>query len=278
MAGRASKLRASTIQNAPGACPRVFAAVLSSFLTSVLLLAGTAHSADKPASIPTLDRPTPAIVIGFVGGFVHSNDTRHSEVQLAQKLRAHYTDRAHIEMFENRQWQQARQAILKWLDADADGNLSDAEKRGARIILYGHSWGASAVIALARELQQENIPVLLTVQVDSIAKRGQDDGVVPANVAQAVNFYQTQGLLHGRTQIIAADPARTEILGDFRFDYKNQPAACHDYPWLNRHLFKGHTAIECDPRVWSQVEALINTHFSSANQQVPTETALQISK
>ncbi|MBZ5571488.1 MAG: hypothetical protein LAO09_06375 [Acidobacteriia bacterium] len=228
-----------------------------------------AHSAEKTSeAIASASGSSPAIVVGFVGGFVRPDDVRHAEVQLAQKLRTTYADRMHAEVFDNRHRKDAHRVILKWLDIDADGDLSDAEKSTARIILYGHSWGAAAAISLARELQRENIPVLLTVQVDSIAKIGQNDRVVPANVAKAVNFYQPRGLLHGRSKIVAADPTRTEILGEFRLEYKKAPAECREYPWLDRHLFKGHTAIECDPQVWLQIGNLIDTSLSSGNTQL----------
>jgi predicted transcriptional regulator len=206
------------------------------------------------------------IVIGFVGGFVRHDDLRHSEVQLAQKLQATHPEHLRVAMFQNWHRKAAHQTILQWLDTGQDGHLTDEEKRGAHIILFGHSWGGAAVISLARELQQEKIPVLLTIQVDSIAKPGHDDRVVPANVTYAVNFYQTRGLLHGRARITAADPAQTKILGDFSQDYTKPPAECSQYPWLTRHIFPGHTAIECDPQVWSQIEDLID-NYSSAEQR-----------
>jgi len=239
-------------------------------LLSILIIslsAGNAHSADKAVQpvASAASSASPMIVVGFVGGFVRHDDLRHAEVQLAQRLRAAHPDHLCIATFENWHRKAAHRAILRWLDADEDGRLSDAEKRSARIVLFGHSWGGAAVISLARELQREGIPVLLTVQVDSIAKPGQDDRVVPANVARAVNFYQTRGLLHGRRRITAADPAQTEILGDFFFDYKETPAECSQYPWLTRHLFPGHTSIECDPQVWSQIEGLIDK-YSFAEQ------------
>jgi hypothetical protein len=59
---------------------------------------------------------------------------------------------------------------LHWLDTDGDGVLTADEKRQALIIIYGHSWTASVVVALARELGYRNIPVLLTIQVDSVGK------------------------------------------------------------------------------------------------------------
>jgi hypothetical protein len=243
-----------------GACSR-HGTIVWVLLILINLSAQAAHSADaeaQPAS--RSNASSPVIVIGFVGGFVHHDDLRHSEVQLAQKLQVMHPENLRVAMFQNWHREAAYRTILQWLDTGQDGRLTDEEKRGAHIILFGHSWGAAAVISLSRELQRQGIPVLLTIQVDSIAKPGQDDRVVPANVAYAVNFYQTRGLLHGRSRITAADPAETEILGDYFRDYNKPPAECSKYPWLTRHLFSGHTAIECDPQVWSQVEVLIDKY------------------
>jgi hypothetical protein len=113
----------------------------------------------------------------------------------------------------------------------------------------------------AHELEREGIPVVLTIQVDSVRKNGEDDSGIPGNVVEGVNFYQTKGLIHGRTAITAADPSRTTILGNVEFKYEKKPAACRAYPWYDRILFKSHTAIECDPRVWSQVQSLIETRL-----------------
>ena len=228
---------------------------------------GTAFSATATKPVSSATTANSAIVIGFVGGFVHRNDTRHAEVQLAEKLRTGYSDRAHVSIFENRHRDDAYNAVMKWLDSDGNGGISDSERRQARIILYGHSWGASAVVALARELQKQQIPVLLTIQVDSITKPGEDDRIIPANVVRAVNFYQAGGVLHGIAEIIPADPMRTQILGDYRFDYKKQPEPCSAYPWFARHFLKGHIAIECDPNVWSRVETLIGEYLLPAQSQ-----------
>jgi hypothetical protein len=81
--------------------------------------------------------------------------------------------------------------------------------------------------------------------------------VIPANVAQAVNFYQPDGILHGRQQIRAADPARTQILGNFRFDYETTPVDCSEFPWFARLFERTHIEIENDPRVWNRVDSLI---------------------
>jgi hypothetical protein len=199
------------------------------------------------------------IVIGFVGGFVHHNDTVHQEVQLANHLSKDYGPGAEVRIFENHSGRQAYNEVIRLLDSNHDGNLSAEEKRAARIVLYGHSWGASEALALARTLQKESVNVLLTIQVDSISKPGKDDKLIPANVAEAVNFYQLDGILHGQSLIVAADPSHTKILGNFQFNYKTNPVNCDGYPWYARLFMKPHIEIESDPKVWNQVESLIRS-------------------
>jgi hypothetical protein len=199
------------------------------------------------------------IVIGFVGGYVRHDDLVHSGVQLAAHLREDYPSGVYVNTFENHQGEKAHREVLRLLDTDHDGALSADEKHNARVVIYGHSWGGSETVALANELNRDGIPVLLTIQVDSVAKSGEDDSVIPPNVAQAINFYQSEGLLHGRPAIRAADPARTRILGNFRQDYAAKPIRCDAYPWWDRIFMKSHIEIECDPRVWKQVETLIRS-------------------
>ena len=210
------------------------------------------------------------MVIGFVGGFVKHNNLVHSTVQVVDHLRNEYPAGVYIQAFENRRREKAYQEIFERLDLNHDRVLSTEEKQNARIIIFGHSWGASEAVTLARKLERDGIPVLLTIQVDSVSKLGQNDGVIPANVEQAVNFYQPDGVVHGRSRIRAADPARTEIVGNYRFDYKANPISCDGYPWFDRILVRSHTEIECDPKVWSQVESLI---YSKLSPQTPNRAA-----
>ena len=203
----------------------------------------------------------PLIVIGFVGGFVRRDNVIHQEVQLAEHLRKDFPGSMEVRVFANHLGHQAHREILRLLDTNRDGALSADERLKARIILYGHSWGAAESVSMARTLQRDGVPVLLTIQVDSVSKPGADDRFIPANVAQAANFYQLNGLLHGRRQILAADPAHTTILGNFQFDYKARPINCDGYPWYARMFMKSHIEIESDPDVWSRVEALIRSEF-----------------
>jgi hypothetical protein len=185
----------------------------------------------------------------------------HSAVQVAAHLRQNYPSGVYVKVLENHRREDAHAEIVRFLDTDHNRSLSTEEKKNAHVILYGHSWGASEVVMLARELEKEGIPILLTVQVDSVSKPGENDTVIPANVAEAANFYQLNGLLHGEPTIRAADPSRTRIIGNFRSDYKTNPIDCKEYPWYDRFFMKSHTEIECDPRVWTQVESLIHSRL-----------------
>jgi len=221
-----------------------------------------------PAAEPTQPKKPPVIVIGFVGGFVKHDNAVHSEVQLADRLRQDYPSGVQVQVFENHRREKAHEEILRSLDTNNDGSLSAEEKQQAHIIIYGHSWGASETVTLARELEKDGIPVLLTIQVDSISKSRQNDMLIPANVSQAANFYQPDGFLRGRSEIRPANAARTQIIGNFRFDYKTLPISCPLYPWFDRFFMKSHVEIECDPRVWNQVESLIRAKLPSSSGTV----------
>lgn len=214
---------------------------------------------EKPAS------PSPAIVIGFVGGFVGHDNQHHGPVQLANRIRPELTEDTYVRIFENRRRRSAYHAILKLLDTNRDGVLSTDEKAGARIVLFGQSWGASAALLLARDLRREGVPVLLTVQVDSVAKLWQQDSVIPDNVAAAVNFYQPHGIIHGQSHITAADPTKTAILGNYLTDYKKTPVQCPQASWFDRVVTPGHMQSECDPLLWSQIENMVRQRLSPLN-------------
>lgn len=232
---------------------RSLAAIFATFALAapVLMAADGAVSSRSPVAPPSY------VVIGFAGGFVRHDDLHHGPVKLAQRIRQNLPKNASIQVFENRHRRAAYKSVLQLLDTNHDGVLSDQEKAQARIILFGHSWGASAVVMLARELDRAGIPVLLTVQVDSVAKPWQTDKVIPDNVAAAVNFYQPHGFVHGRSQIVAADESKTQILGNYRFDYRKEPVQCEGGSWFQRNFSRSHLQSQCDPRLWLQVETLV---------------------
>lgn len=203
------------------------------------------------------------IVIGFVGGFARHDDKKHPEVQFAAYLRERYRSRINAEVFGNHHGRKALRHVLRLLDRDGNGNLSVDEKEQAGIVLYGHSWGAAETVVFARELEKKGIPVLLTIQVDSVRKPGRDDSTIPPNVTEAINLYQSRGPIHGRTQILAADPDRTTIIGNLHLIYRDSSINCDNYPWYARTFNRPHHEIENDPRVWNLAASLIETAFTT---------------
>jgi len=222
---------------------------------------------DGKLSTETEEAKPPVIVMGFMGGFVGHDNMAHSPAQIAARLRDGNPGGVYVKVFENHRREDAHREILNLLDTHHDGNISAEEKQQARIIIYGVSWGGSEAVALAKELDREGIPVLLTVQVDSVAKMGQNDQMIPANVREAANFYQADGLLRGQPKIQAADATRTKILGNYRMEYKTKSVACHQYPWYDKLFVRYHTEIECDPAVWNQVESLIREKLPAAEER-----------
>lgn len=220
--------------------------------------------ATQPSAWVSSSPHSRVIVVGLLGGFVHRDDPQHPEVRFVRELRQEYPAGTYFALFENGHLQEAYRSILGELKIDDRNRVSETPVT-ARIILFGHSWGASAVVRLAQKLNRAEIPVALTIQVDSVTKPFSNDSVIPANVSAAVNFYQTHGLVRGRSKIVAADGARTRIIGNFRREYQTEPAACRNFSWYSRVFTKSHIEIECDPDLWLEIKALLQLYL-------PTET------
>src|SRR3990172_7442766 len=134
---------------------------------------------------PTPLPPDQYLVIGFLGGRQPRNNAKEGTRRLALKLRATNLPGVHVETVENARRPLALELIRNAFDRNQDGRLDEAERRQVRLILYGQSFGGAAVVKLARELHALDIPVLLTVQVDSV---GREDAEIPANVQAAANL------------------------------------------------------------------------------------------
>jgi hypothetical protein len=209
------------------------------------------------------------IILGFVGGFVSQEDAKHPEVQFAAYLHDRYPLIEAV-VFGNHHGKKALHEVVRMLDSDGDGILTTNEKRESTIIIYGHSWGAAETVTFAHALGQMGIPVALTIQIDTIAKPGSKGAIIPANVTNAINFYQSKGPLHGRPEIVAADPKQTTILGNILMTYEDRPIDCANYTWYARVFNKPHHEIENDFRVWDRAASLIDSNLSETTLSVQT--------
>ena len=195
------------------------------------------------------------LVIGFLGGRDHWNDERRYVRKLALKLRTMNLAGVHVETVENKERLLAILLIRNALDRNRNGQLDADERASAHLILYGQSFGGAAVVKAARELKEMHVPVLLTIQIDSV---GRGDAVIPSNVAQAANLFQRNGLIiRGEPRIRAEDPQKTTIIGNFEFDYRKKKVDLSGVPWHKKLFRTAHAKMEHDPDVWTKVEELI---------------------
>ena len=195
------------------------------------------------------------LVIGFLGGRMKWDSPREGVRKLALELRAMNRQNLHLETVENVRRELALQLVERAFDSNKDGKLSDTEKQAARIILYGQSFGGAAVVKFSNQLNRLNIPVLLTIQIDSV---GRNDGVIPDNVRSAANLFQRNGkIIRGEPSIRAQNPEKTKIIGNFQFDYSNRNIDLSDVPWHKKLLRADHSRMNLDPAVWSRVRDLI---------------------
>ena len=204
---------------------------------------------------PTPLPPDQYLVIGFLGGRQPWNNAKEGTRRLALKLRATNLPGVHVETVENARRPLALELIRNAFDRNQDGRLDEAERQRVRLILYGQSFGGAAVVKLARELHALDIPVLLTVQIDSV---GREDAEIPANVQAAANLFQHDGrLIRGEAEIRAEDLQKTKILGNFRFSYQDKQVDMSDVTWHKRIFRDAHAKMDRDTEVWTQVEELI---------------------
>ena len=227
-------------------------------LAAVLFCATACAQRYSDLTVPTPIPPGSTLVIGFLGGYERWNDEHRSVRRLVLKLRQR--NGVFAESISNHNQRVALKLIRRALDTNGNGKLDAGEKARARIILFGQSWGGGATLDVAQKLDRLGVPVLLTVQVDSVGLR---DGVVPANVKAAVNFYQHDPLtIEGRSKIRAADSSKTAILGNFEESYIGRSVDKTNSSWARSTLGGSHAKMELDPEVWDRVEQYIDDAIS----------------
>ncbi|MFN0106063.1 MAG: hypothetical protein ACKV2U_28735 [Bryobacteraceae bacterium] len=202
-----------------------------------------------------LARPAPEgarIAIGFLGAFDKWDDPNRSVRKLTLRLRERGWQ---AESFSHLNLRTAKKAVVQALDRNGNSKIDPGEAASARVVIYGQSMGGAATVKLANFLHGKHVPVLLTVQVDSVGVR---DGLIPGNVKASANFYQKHRFtVRGEDTIKAADPARTRILGNFEYEYPWWNIYSWPESWQRRIFVGAHGRMEVDPVLWTRVETLI---------------------
>lgn len=211
-----------------------------------------AHMEDLrvPETVP----PAACVVVGFLGGHDARDDATKGVRQLALRLR----EPGHIytETFSNQSRKLAEAYLFAILDRNGDGTIGIDERR--TLVVYGQSYGGAAVVKFAWRLAHLQVPIHLTVQIDSV---GTDDARIPPNVTFAANLYQKNGwIIAGENPIRPVDPSRTGILGNWLFDYDSPPGSeinIDDLSFWKKLMRVAHAKMDRDPRVWKLTEGVI---------------------
>ena len=224
-------------------------------MTAAACLACGGASRPGPASPPAIP-PGSCLVVGFLGGNDRWDDPSKGVRRLALELRRE--PGLYVETFENRRVRRALGFVEAALDADRNGEVDREETGRASIVVYGQSLGGWATLVFARLLAGRDLPVRLTLQVDSV---GWDDADVPPNVRWAANLFQDEGaVIAGEHPIKPSDPRRTTVVGEWEFDYDRPPGngiAIDGLPWHKTFLRADHARMDLDPRVWSKAARLV---------------------
>ncbi len=197
------------------------------------------------------------LVVGFLGGRERWDDADKSVRKVALRLRSPEGS-VFAETFENQRREIAESFVMA--------------ASPARLVIYGQSFGGAAVLKFARTLEAHGIPILLTIQVDSV---GRGDAAVPRNVAYAANLYQSDGwFIRGEQPIHAVDPDSTTILGNWRFRYNEAPGSevsLEGVPIWKRLFRIPHAKMGRDDAVWTGVERLIRAACGRENLRIVAE-------
>jgi pimeloyl-ACP methyl ester carboxylesterase len=154
------------------------------------------------------------LYLGFVGGVEPPNNKYSGVVQLRDTLQgAAYSDVC-AKSFSPYVWPAGLSWLMKHFPSQPTHLTPEQLEPSPRVILVGHSMGGWAALAVARELRGRNIPVELTIQVDSV---GITDHTVPGNVKSAAIFHANDALMPLTTKHLRVeDPTHTKILADVK--------------------------------------------------------------
>jgi pimeloyl-ACP methyl ester carboxylesterase len=166
------------------------------------------------------------LYLGFVGALEPAGNTHSGVVQIRKTLQGKDYSDVCANSFSPYVWTDGRDWLLKHFPSHA-GPLSPAElEQAPKVILVGHSMGGWAMMSVARELRSRDIPVELTIQVDSV---GITDYTIPRNVKCAAIFHANDVLMFMTTKHVRLeDPDHTKMLEDVKVDGANHQSITRD--------------------------------------------------
>lgn len=156
------------------------------------------------------DQKCRIIYLGFVGALEPAHNKHSGVVQIGDLLQGKDFPDVCSKTYSPYVWGEGLHWLLTHFPSHS-GVLSDEELSLApRVILVGHSMGGWAMINVARKLNSRDIPVELTIQVDSV---GITDYTLPRNINYAAIFHARDVLMPLTTKKLRLeDPSHTKLL------------------------------------------------------------------
>jgi pimeloyl-ACP methyl ester carboxylesterase len=219
-------------------------------------VAARAAGTENPAATEN-DASCRIIYLGFVGALEPANNKYSGVVKIRETLRGKDFSDVCARSYSPYVWMDGRDWLLKHFPSHAGVLTADELQRSPKVILVGHSMGGWAMMSVARDLRSRDIPVELTIQVDSV---GITDYTVPRNVKSAAIFHARDILMFMTTkQLRREDPHYTKVVANVTVDGA------------------GHESITRDPRirelVMKQVETLRAAFVAQAIPAMPDHPA-----
>jgi hypothetical protein len=189
------------------------------------------------SAVPTANVISPAerdascriIYLGFVGALEPSQNKHSGVVQIGETLRGVDYPDVCAKSYSPYVWTDGLDWLLKHFPAHSGALTSKELQHCPKVILVGHSMGGWAMLSVARRLRSRDIPVELTIQVDSV---GITDYTVPRNVKSGAIFHARDVLMPLTTKHLRLeDASHTKMLADITVEGA------------------GHESITRDPRI-----------------------------
>jgi hypothetical protein len=192
------------------------------------------------------------LYLGIVGGLETANNPRSGVVQIRDVLRGKEYPDVCAKSFSPYVWLSGLNWVLEYFPPHPGRFTDDELERAPEIVIVGHSLGGWAAVSIARNLDLRNIPVELTVQIDSV---GFTDHTVPKNVKAAAIFHARDVLMFLTTKgIKLEDPNQTRLVENV----------------LVRNA--GHESVTRDPRIRQLVLGTVESlRGGSAQTNHPSE-------
>ena len=201
---------------------------LPAALTALAFLLLPSVAAARPR-VETRDTNCRILYLGFVGALEPPHNKVSGVVQISRTLQTDAYPDVCAKSFSPYVWTSGLAWLLSHFPAHSGPLTPDELLHAPKVILVGHSMGGWALMSVARDLRARDIPIELTVQVDSV---GVTDVTLPRNVKAAAIFHANDILMPLTTKRLKCeDPQSTRLLANVTV--KNA----------------GHESITRDPRI-----------------------------